>query len=201
MNMYSRLLNQILALCLVTISVHCVASEGISIKLANQTGEERQTESQLKRILRQYDLEAWTFTRSIVIDENEIPHSHPILTLHTRHIRDDELLLSTYIHEQLHWFVAQHPREANEVIQELKHLYPDVPVGFPVGSSDADGNYEHLIVVYLEYRADQRILGELRARSVMDFWAADHYTWIYKEVLNHPQKIGKVLKEHGLIPG
>ena len=29
--------------------------------------------------------------------------SHPVLTLHTRHRRDDDLLLSTFLHEQLHW--------------------------------------------------------------------------------------------------
>ena len=201
MKTYVRLLNPILGMYFLTVSAQSVASDDISIQLANQTGSERQTEQQLKRILKQYDLGAWTFTRSIVIDENEIPHSHPVLTLHTRHIRDDELLLSTYIHEQLHWFVAQHPREASEAVRELKSLYPDIPVGFPEGSSDAEGNYEHLIVVYLEYRADQRILGELRAKNVMDFWSGDHYTWIYKEVLSHPRKVEKILKEHGLIPG
>jgi hypothetical protein len=28
------------------------------------------------------------------------------------------------------------------------------------------------------------LLGELKARQVMDFWATDHYTWIYKTVVN-----------------
>ncbi|KQV50981.1 hypothetical protein ASE26_28480 [Duganella sp. Root198D2] len=176
------------------------ASDEISIKLANESKSERRTEQQLRRILTEYDLSRWTFARSVVIDEKEIPHSHPVLTLHARHVNDDELLLSTYLHEQLHWFLSQHPAETLAATRELKRIYPHVPVGFPQGSSDKDGNYEHLLVIYLEYRANQSLMGELKAREVMSFWSEDHYTWIYREVLKNPEKVGKVLKAHGLVP-
>jgi hypothetical protein len=55
------------------------------------------------RFLDKYDLTPWLFTRAVVIDDDATPHSHPVLTLHTRHLRDDLLLLSTFIHEQSHW--------------------------------------------------------------------------------------------------
>ena len=42
------------------------------------------------RLLRTYDLSPWFFTNVIVIDEKAVPHSHPVLTLYTRHGRDDE---------------------------------------------------------------------------------------------------------------
>jgi hypothetical protein len=70
----------------------------------------------------------------------------------------------------------------------------------PEGSSDDEGNYEHLLVIYLEYRADQALLGELKAREVMQFWASDHYTWLYRKVLSEPDVIGGVVKKYRLSP-
>jgi hypothetical protein len=74
------------------------ASPHISISLKHGDAKERATQSQLERLLSQYDLTQWISTMSVVIDEDAIPHSHPILTLHTRHLRDDDLLLSTFVH-------------------------------------------------------------------------------------------------------
>ena len=58
----------------------------------------------------------------------------------------------------------------------------------------------HLIDCYLEYRATQQLLGEFRARQVMEFWATDHYTWVYKTVLERAREIGNVVAKHKLIP-
>jgi hypothetical protein len=180
--------------------VACAADTPLDIQLAHQSDAERQTAAQLERLLQAHDLTRWTVTHSIVIDETEIPHSHPVLTLHARHRKDDELLLSTYVHEQMHWFLAAHREQAEAATAALRRLFPKMPVGYPEGSSDAAGNYEHLIVIYLEYRADQALLGDLKAREVMQFWAADHYRWLYREVLRDPEKVGAIVKAHGLIP-
>lgn len=197
----SRIIHRgLVAVCWMGLCTQVVASDAISIKLAHQSAVEKNTKQQLTRLLSEFDLSAWTFTRSVVIDEDAIPHSHPVLTLHTRHRKDDELLLSTYVHEQLHWFIAQHSAEAEAAMRELQIIYPQIPVGYPEGSADKDGNYEHLLVIYLEYRADQMLMGELRARQVMVFWSEDHYTWLYREVLSDPGKVGKILKAHALIP-
>ena len=134
------------------------------------------------------------------IDEKSIPHSHPILTLHTRHFHDDELLLSTFVHEQLHWFLVQRGKETEEAIKELHGLFPMAPTRPPEGASDEYSTYLHLLVCYLEYRADQQLLGELKARQVMDFWASDHYTWVYKMVLERPREIGNITSKYKLIP-
>ena len=51
-------------------------NDEVSIKLAkNQSDAERRTEQQLRRILAACDLSRWTFSRSVVIDEREIPSS------------------------------------------------------------------------------------------------------------------------------
>ncbi|MEO7000626.1 MAG: hypothetical protein ABI068_02350 [Ktedonobacterales bacterium] len=59
------------------------------------------TSSQLLTLLQRYDLSRWRFTSAIEIDQQTIPHSHPTLTLHARHLDDDGLLLATYLHEQV----------------------------------------------------------------------------------------------------
>jgi len=176
------------------------AQEKFNISLAHGSQAEQQTKEQLLRLFGVYDLSKWTFTKSIIIDEKAIPHSHPTLTLHTRHLKDDELLLSTFVHEQLHWFIMQKDKDAEAAMKELRVLFPKIPVGFPEGSNDETGNYEHLLVVYLEYRADRELLGELKARQVMNFWATDHYTWIYKTVLERTRDVGNIAFKYKLIP-
>lgn len=109
------------------------ASPHLSISLKHGDAKERATQSQLERLLSQYDLSQWTFTASVVIDEDAIPHSHPVLTLHTRHLSDDDLLLSTIVHEQAHWFFDQHQVDAAKAVSQLRELYPNIPVGFPKG--------------------------------------------------------------------
>jgi len=174
------------------------ADGGLNIKLAHDSERERQTQAQLERLLQSYDVSRWVHTRDIVIDETEIPHSHPVLTLHARHLKDDDLLLSTFVHEQTHRMLDERPAEQAAAVRELKKLYPRIPVGYPEGSDNAEVNYDHLIIIYIEYRADQRLMGELRARAVMEFLSHDHYRWLYRELLRDPEKVGRVVKAHGL---
>ena len=176
------------------------AQSGIDIALKQGSQEEEQTKAQLQRLLKTYELTKWIFTKAILIDEKAIPHSHPILTLSTRHLRDDELLLSTFVHEQSHWLLTQNHKNTEEAKKELRVLFPGAPVKFPEGAADEESTYLHLIVIYLEYRADRELLGELKARQVMEFWAGDHYTWIYKTVLERGRDIGNIVFKHKLIP-
>jgi hypothetical protein len=190
----------LLTLVMFFLGITSYAQEKIEISLKNSSREESQTRDQLQRLIKTYDLSMWIFTRSVLIDEKAIPHSHPILTLHTRHLKDDDLLLSTFVHEQLHWFLVQKDKETKEAMKDLRALFPKVPAGPPDGGADEESTYLHLLVNYLEYRADRQLLGELRAKQVMDFWASDHYTWVYKTVLERRRDIGNILFKHKLIP-
>ncbi len=198
--MKTTLLRHLLALLLPLLFAKAAAAAepGVSIRLAHDSERERQTAAQLERLLQTYDLSRWIVTRDVVIDETEIPHSHPVLTLHTRHLKDDDLLLSTFLHEQGHWALAEHPSERAAAVRELRRLFPRIPIGYPEGSDGAEVNYDHLLIIYAEYRADQKLMGELRAKAVMQFWAGDHYRWLYREVLRDPEKVGAVAKAHGL---
>jgi hypothetical protein len=177
-----------------------VNSSKLEITLKNMNDRERQTEQQLRRLISSYDVSKWLFTGSIVIESNVIPHSHPVLTLSTRHLKDDDLLLSTFVHEQLHWFLVYKSKETEDAYKELRAMFPKVPVGSTEGARDEESTYKHILVCYLEYQANKELLGELRTKQVMEFWAGDHYTWIYKTVLEREREIGSLVRKHKLIP-
>jgi hypothetical protein len=170
----------------------------LTIRTAHNSPPEVATRAQLERLLGEYDLRQWTFTHEVVIDEKSIPHSHPVLTLHTRHLKQDDELLSTYLHEQLHWFLVRRPAETKAAEQDLIKLYPTVPVGYPEGANDTESTYLHLLVCRLEQRADLAVLGEQRTAAAMQFWAGDHYRWVYRTVLADGAKIDEILERHGL---
>jgi hypothetical protein len=173
-----------------------VDSDSIEISLKhNDDAAELQTKKQLLRLIKSYDVSKWIFTKKIIIDREAIPHSHPILTLHIRHLKDDELLLSTFVHEQIHWFLVKQSEQTEKAKVELKTIFPNAPVGFPEGAQDEDSAYLHLLVCYLEYQADKELFGELKARQIMEFWSEDHYTWIYKQVLSEGRKISGVVRK------
>ena len=120
------------------------ATPDMEMTLAHGPGTEAQTRDQLQRLLKTYDLSGWTGTRNVLIDQDAIPHSHPILTLHTRHLKDDLALLSTFVHEEYHWYETAHPQETAAAIAELKTAYPHVPVDGQDGASDEQSSYLHI---------------------------------------------------------
>src|SRR5262249_32114244 len=81
-----------LSLILVALALSDVLYAQANLEIALKRGSkgELQTRDQLQRLIKTYDLAKWTFTRSILIDEEAIPHSHPVLTLSARHVKDDE---------------------------------------------------------------------------------------------------------------
>src|SRR5262245_28002966 len=182
------------------LSIASFAQDKIEIELKYGTPREVQTKEQLQQLLKTYDLSKWIFTRSILIDEKSIPHSHPVLTLHTRHLKDDDLLLSTFVHEQMHWFLSQHEKETKEALKEIQALFAKEA---PVEAIDKGGDeyaYIHILVNYLEYRADKELLGELKAKQVIEFWTTDHYEWMYKTVLARGRDIGTIMFKYKLVP-
>jgi hypothetical protein len=98
----------------------------------------------------------------------------------------------------LHWFLTGHPAETKAAEQDLMKLYPQVPVGYPDGANNTESTYLHLLVCQLEQQADRAVLGEQRTGQVMQFWAADHYRWVYRTVLQDEAKIEDILKRNHL---
>ncbi|HZS05037.1 MAG TPA: hypothetical protein VFD58_09405 [Blastocatellia bacterium] len=190
-------------LALNSMVIALVGQEKFEITLRHNDQKELQTREQLQRLVAAHDLSKWVFTRKLAIDSDRsvIPHSHPVLTLSVRHLKDDELLLSTFVNEQLHWFLTQNEEKTEAVVKELLALFPKVPFGSLEGGDSEESTYHHLIVNWLEYQADRELMGELKARQVIEFWCTDHYTWIYRTVLEQDRKIGRLLYQNRLEPG
>ena len=144
----------------------------VDIVLAFELKQQREqaTRKRLNRLLGQYNLSKWIFTKKVVVDYNtRIPHSHPVLTLDTDYA-DDESLLSTFVHEQIHWFTDAKSDAVNKAVAEFKTFYPEVPVGKGEGARDEFSTYLHFIVCYLEFSAMKELLGEPKAREIMARW-------------------------------
>jgi hypothetical protein len=111
--------------------------------------KEQQTLVLLKALRGSHDLGKWEFTDKVHIDKTATPHSHPILILHTRHGHKSQkdLLLSTYLHEQIHWFADENIENTHAAIAMLKQAFPKAPVGYPEGARDEESSYLHLIVL------------------------------------------------------
>lgn len=189
-----------LSLCMPAFSLAQGGKEKkVEIALGYEVQQEREqaTKEQLHRVLQEYDLSKWIFTEKVLVDYyTSIPHSHPILTLNTRYVDDDERLLSTFVHEQIHWFTNSKPDGVDKTVAEFKTLYPEVPVGKGQGARDEFSTYLHLIVCYLEFSAVTELLGEPKAREIMAGWR--HYKWIYKTVLNEGDKLKAVIEKNKL---
>jgi hypothetical protein len=188
----------------VTLSLGCAAaapprsSTPLHITLKHGTDDELATKKQLEAILARYDVSSFMSTTAIEIDRDAIPHSHPVLTLHTRHLHDDLLLLSTLVHEEGHWYLEQNAAKTDVAVAELKALFPELPVGFPEGANDLRSSYEHLVVISLEQQGMRALVGELATRQVMEFWANDHYRALYRIVMTDGRKISEVMERAGL---
>ena len=172
-------------------------SRPVSISLAGGTEREQSGRDQLRRLLKDDNLRKWQYTNRVRIEQGVISHSHPVLTLNARHLEDDSLALSAYLHEQLHWFVWRRIRKKRRAMRELRQRYPNPP---SARGGDESSTYLHFLICYLEYRAMIEAVGREEARRVIEFLSTDHYTEIYKTVLRDFDEIGEIAARHALAP-
>lgn len=168
----------------------------LTVSLAHDSEAERELRDQLLRAVERHDLSEWIVTTEILVDETQIPHSHPVLTVHTRHLGDEDALLSTFLHEQLHWWVLERSEALDRARAAMRELYPDVPSAEEGGARDERSTYLHLVVCDLELQATAKLLGEERAREIQRAWT--HYEWVYERVLEDP-RIREIMRREGLI--
>ena len=173
-----------------------LAADSISIQLAHHTPREMQTAQTLKQVLSKYDLSKYTFTREVVIEERAMNHAFPVLTLNVRFADSPDELLSSFVHEQLHWHLRDHDSQQKAAIAELRQMFPNAPVGLPEGADTAYSTYGHLVDCYLEIQADRELIGLKRTDEVIK--NKPWYTWIYKTILRDEDKISDVVQEHNL---
>ncbi len=194
-------MKRVLIATLVVLLSTCLglAQQNLQISLKGNTEKEQQKKNQLEKLLKQYNLSKWIFTKNILIDEQtRIPHSHPVLTLNTNQLDNDLATLSTFIHEQLHWFEEANPKQRDKAIEELKIIYPDAPSGPPEGARDKYSTYLHLIVCYFEYEGMKELVGSEKAKQIIEESSKRFYKWIYRTVLSDGSKLKAVVEKQGL---
>lgn len=170
----------------------------LNIKIAGKDEvRELKAKEQLERLLNEYDLKKYLFTNDVIIEYFVQPHSHPILTLNTRQIDNDDAALSTFLHEQIHWYLDKRSEETEQAIKELKEIYSEVPVGGEDGAKSEYSTYLHLIVNFLEHEELTKLVGEERANKVSG--NPFGYKWIYKKVLDDNKTIRAILAKNKLL--
>ena len=174
------------------------------IVLVHNSASEQQARALLLQWFERYSLDKWRYANLIRIEDDVIPHSHPVLTLspQTRwndYLADPEQLLAAYMHEQLHWFLLREERDdgARQAMAELRERYPDLPVALPAGCGSAFSNYLHILVNYLEYQGLTELFGVAEAQRVVA--RIPHYTHIYALVMEERDQLLKLMTRYGLV--
>jgi hypothetical protein len=192
-----RIAKLLVAIVLTAPAVHAADSPPIAIELAKNTPREQLAKQTLEQVLASYDLKKYTFTRKVIIEQGAINHAFPTLTLNAAFADSPDQLLSTFVHEQLHWHLRNRDAQQRAAVGELRGLYPRVPVGLPAAAETAYSTYGHLVDCYLEILADRELLGAERTDALIR--AKPWYTWIYQTVLRDEKLIGGVVARHQLL--
>lgn len=172
------------------------ASGDFDIRLKNNSDRERAAAAQLRRLLDTHDVSNYIFTYSVMIDEYDAPHSHPVLTINAVYLNDDSSALSIFLHEQLHWLGMVLEPNVEAALEDLRKLYPTVPGRSGGGARDDYSTYVHLIVGLQEFRIMSSLVGTEEAARVLA--GKTWYTWIYNQVLENEESLAAILKKHQL---
>lgn len=170
-----------------------------SIETASGHPREERTATELRQLLKAYELSGLQWTDRVVVQFKAGAHSHPVLTLNTLHAGDH--LLTDYVHEQLHWWVADHPG-TGPAIDDSRSLWPTVPNADAGGSRTEFSTRLHLTVCHLEHRAMEQLVGTGPAALLLDQQIHDQpsYPWIRAQVKDHGSTLDDVCTAHDLWP-
>ncbi len=166
----------------------------IKISLKNNSEREQITRKLLEQLLAKYDLRKWIICREVVIEQDARAHSFPIITLSAWNAQSEESLLAQFLHEQIHWIETGNEDKMDQAIEELKILYPEVPVGRPEGAINEKSTYRHLIVCRLEFLALGELLGEDRAKEII--LGNKNYTWIRRTTIENGSNIDPIIEKY-----
>lgn len=157
------------------------------------------TKQNLLHLAQVYELTPFMYTKLVHIQSKVVPHSHPVLTLNTKNAEHPNKILSTFLHEELHWWAEINKKNTDEAITYLKKRYPKAPA---MKGKTQHSTYLHMIVCYLELKALSFYLGKKEARGIISsIMRKDKiYPWIYQQVLYKDKFISYAVKKNKLIP-
>ncbi|MEM7282621.1 MAG: nuclear transport factor 2 family protein [Pseudomonadota bacterium] len=164
----------------------------INFILQHGSSAEQATADTLIALIGEHELDKWAYTKTVLINDRGDIKARPVLSLNARHRYQKELLLATYLNAQLRWFLSFDPVSTQAAVQELRQIYPDIPVDVPTNG------YVSLLAGYLEYQAMTEKLGHEAAFRALAHWTLGEEAWIYNIVLAETDRLGLVVNRHGL---
>ena len=151
----------------------------------------------LQALRRRHDLSRFEYTRIVRIVPGGDTFSHPMLTLGNRFAENEDLLLSTYLHEQMHWYLWYLGTPERDPVapffDELVRRYPEAPTELPDGARNYEATYLHLVINWLEVAATVRV-HRPRSAPCAVAEAQRTYRWIYRTVLQGLGPAGRAVR-------
>jgi hypothetical protein len=174
----------------------------IDIDLDHARREGDRVRDMLAALRRRHDVARYEYTSAVRIVPGGDTFAQPVLTLGNRFTSSEDELLSTYLHEQMHWYLWYLGTPERDMVapfmDELVRRYPDAPTGPPDGALGYDATYLHLVVNWLEVAATAEFIGRERAVAVAR--AQRSYRWIYRTVLKDWDRLGELYERHDIVP-
>ena len=174
----------------------------IDLDLDHARREAERVRGMLQALRRRHDLSRFEYTRVVRIMPGGDTFSHPMLTLGNRFAENEDTLLSTYLHEQMHWYLWYLGTPERDPVapffDELVRRYPEAPTELPDGARNYESTYLHLVINWLEVAATAEFIGRRRAVAVADVQRS--YRWIYRTVLRDWDPLQELYERHGLVP-
>jgi len=174
----------------------------IDLDLDHAQREAERVRNMLAALRRRHDLTRYEYTKIVRIMPGGDTVAHPVLTLGNRFADNEDLLLSTYLHEQMHWYLWHLGTPDRDMVapfyDELVRRYPDAPTELPDGARNYDATYSHLVVNWLEIAATGEFIGRERAFAVAR--AQRSYRWIYRTVVRDWDLLGELYERHDIVP-
>ena len=174
----------------------------IDIDVEHAQREAERVRDMLAALRRRHDLARYEYTTIVRIMPGGDTFAHPVLTLGNRFAENEDLLLSTYLHEQMHWYLWYLGTPDRDMVapfyDELVRRYPDAPIELPDGARNYDATYTHLVVNWLEIAVTSEFIGRERAIAVAQ--KTRSYRWIYRTVLRDWDLLGELYERHDIVP-
>jgi hypothetical protein len=174
----------------------------IDVDLEHARREGERVRDLLAALRRRHDLARFEYTTVVRIVPGGDTFAHPVLTLGNRFTENEDILLSTYLHEQMHWYLWHLGTPERDMVapffDELVRRYPQAPITLPDGARNYESTYLHLVVNWLEVAATSELIGRPRAFALAE--AQYTYRWIYRTVVRDWDALGELYERHGLVP-
>jgi hypothetical protein len=177
----------------------------IDIDLEHAQREASRVRDMLAALRRRHDLARYEYTSIVRIVPGGETFAQPILTLGNRFADSEDLLLSTYLHEQMHWYLWHLGTPERDMVapfmDELVRRYPDAPIDLANGGARSyEATYSHLVVNWLEIAATSEFIGRERAIAVANAQRRRSYGWLYGTVVRDWDLLGELYERHDIVP-